>query len=145
MGLLINMPLWVLRLHARGTGRRARGRARAVAGGRDGGPLARAVPGVTRARPPAVAVIGLRRSGRTGNDESPCGRVAPACQPGPLGSYPIPVTAVRPGLSRRQAHGALCAPLKTYGKSSRVWDVSDASDESNGCRRSAAAPVPSEV
>ena len=31
----------------------------------------RAVPGVTLARPPAVAVVGLRRSGRTGNGESP--------------------------------------------------------------------------
>ncbi len=35
----------------------------AAAGGRDGGPLVRAVPGVTRGRPPAVAAAGLRRSG----------------------------------------------------------------------------------
>ena len=41
--------------------------------------------------------------------------------------------------------GALRAPLKTYGKSSRVWDVSDESYESNSYRRGAAAPVPSEV
>ena len=32
----------------------------AAAGGRDGGPLVRAVPGVTRGRPPAVAAAGLR-------------------------------------------------------------------------------------
>jgi hypothetical protein len=41
----------------------------------------RAIPGVTLARPPAMAVIGLRRGGRTGNGENPCGRLAPA-QPG---------------------------------------------------------------
>jgi hypothetical protein len=34
------------------------------------------VPGVAIGRPPAVAVIGLRRSGRTGNGEGPRGRVA---------------------------------------------------------------------
>jgi hypothetical protein len=56
----------------------------AADGGCDGGQMVSAVPGVTHARPPAVAVFGLRRSGRTGNGDSPCGRVAPACQPGRL-------------------------------------------------------------
>ena len=49
----------------------ARGPARAAAGGRDGGQLVWASARVTRARPPAVAVVGLRRNGRTGNGESP--------------------------------------------------------------------------
>jgi hypothetical protein len=34
------------------------------------------VPGAAVGRPPAVAVIGLRRSGRVGNGESPCGCMA---------------------------------------------------------------------
>ena len=83
-------------------------------GGRDGGQLMRAVPGVTRARPPAVAVIGLRRSGRTGNGESPRGRIAPACRARPLNSHLMPVRGQRAqDYPRRQAHGALRAPLKT--------------------------------
>ena len=76
------------------------GPARAAAGGRDGGQLVRAVPGVTRARPSAVAAIGLRRSGRTGNGESPRGRIAPARQPGPPSSRPIPVRGSAPGTTR---------------------------------------------
>jgi hypothetical protein len=78
----------------------ARDPARAAAGGRDGGQLVRAVPGVTRARPPAVAVIGLRRSGRTGNGESPRGRIAPAYQAGPLSSHPMPVRGSAPETTR---------------------------------------------
>ena len=54
------------------------GPAQAATGGRDDGQLVRVVHGVTLARPPAVAVVGLRRSGRTGNGENPCGRIAPA-------------------------------------------------------------------
>src|SRR5690348_2248022 len=45
------------------------------------------VSGVLRARLPAVAVFGLRRSGRTGNGGGPRGRIAPACQAGPLSSH----------------------------------------------------------
>jgi hypothetical protein len=105
--------------------------------------------GVTLGRPPAVAVVGLRRSGRTGNGENPRGRVVPACQAWSLSSHPIPVRGARLGPSRTvSARGALRAPLKTYGKSSRtcdVSDVSDVSDGSNNYRRSAAAPVPSEA
>jgi hypothetical protein len=55
-------------------------------GGRDCDEFVRAVPGVSVGRPPAVAVTGLRRSGRTGNNESPCGRFAPARQARPLRS-----------------------------------------------------------
>src|SRR5690349_14714833 len=88
MGLLTGMPLWV-RSFMPGALGLARGPARATAGGRDGGQLVRAVPGVTLAGPPAVAVIGLRRSGRTGNGEDPRGRIAPACQLGSLRSQPI--------------------------------------------------------
>jgi hypothetical protein len=51
-------------------------------GGRDGGQLVRAGGRGHACRPPAVAAIGLRRSGRTGNGESPRGRIAPACQLG---------------------------------------------------------------
>jgi hypothetical protein len=71
------------------------------------------VPGVTRARPPAVAVFGLRRSGRTGNGESPYGRIAPACQPGPLSSHPILVHSGAPRTTGAARRGALRAPLKT--------------------------------
>jgi hypothetical protein len=39
-------------------------------------------PGATRARPPAVAVTGLRRSGRTGNGESPAGGSRPPASQG---------------------------------------------------------------
>ena len=60
-------------------------------------------------RPPAVAVVGLRRSGRTGNGESPRGRVVPACQPGPLSSHPMPTRDSAPGIThvaRRTARSA---------------------------------------
>ena len=55
---------------------------------RDAGQLVRPVPGVTRARPSAVA-IGLRRSGRTGNGngngngKSPMGASRPRASPTP--------------------------------------------------------------
>jgi hypothetical protein len=80
----------------------ARGPARAAAGGRDGGQLVWASARVTRARPPAVAVVGLRRSGRTGNGESPAGAPHPpasrATQFTPMserGSEPRPTRAAR--------------------------------------------------
>ena len=65
-------------------------------------------PGSRLRRPPAVAVIGLRRSGRTGNGESPRGRIAPARQAGSLYPRPIPV----PGSATRAAAppGARRAP-----------------------------------
>jgi hypothetical protein len=53
---------------------------------RDGGSLVPSGVRVTLGRPPAVAVVGLRRSGRTGNGESPCGHDALACQDGQLRS-----------------------------------------------------------
>jgi hypothetical protein len=68
-----------------------------------------AVPEVTRARPPAVAVIGLRRSGRIGNGESPCGRIAPACQSGPLSSPLMLVCASAPRMSRATGRPARSA------------------------------------
>ena len=89
----------------------ARGPARAAAGGRDGGQSVRAGARGHACRPPAVAVIGLRRSGRTGNGESPRGRIAPACQPGLLSSHPIPVRDSAPRLPAPPAPGALRAPL----------------------------------
>jgi hypothetical protein len=50
--------------------------ARRAAGRRDGGHLVTDDARGLIARPPAVAVIGLRRGGRTGNGESPRGRTA---------------------------------------------------------------------
>jgi hypothetical protein len=79
------------------------------------------VPGVTCARPPAVAVIGLRRSGRTGNGESPP-RAHRARLPARAAQF-TPDSGPRQRArdhSRRKAHGALRAPLKTYRKFSRV-------------------------
>lgn len=58
-------------------------------------------------RPPAVAVLGLRRSGRTGNGDSPCGRIAPACQ------APEPGTGAR----RHTAHGN-CLTARPHGQHS---------------------------
>jgi len=52
------------------------------------------VPAARRGR------FGLRRSGRTGNGEGPRGRIAPACQLGPLSSHPIPVRGRAPGRTR---------------------------------------------
>jgi hypothetical protein len=120
MGLLTGTPLWTFVVSCRERPRRVRSQAGAVAGGRDGGQLVWGGARVTRARPPAVAVIGLRRSGRTGNGESPRGRSAPACQPGRSVHTRFRGMAVRRDYPRRQAHGALCAPLKTYRKSSRA-------------------------
>ena len=74
------------------------------------------VPGVTRARPPAVAVIGLRRSGRTGNGESPCGLIAPACQPGRSVTPDSGSPQRARDYLRRQAPGALRAPLMLVKK-----------------------------
>jgi hypothetical protein len=71
-GILNGTPAVIFRSFMPGRREQGRGvRREAAAGERDGGQLVRAVPGVTRARPPAVAVIGLRRSGRTGNGEGP--------------------------------------------------------------------------
>ena len=85
--------------------------ARAATDRRDSGQLVRAVPEVELARPPAVAVFGLRRSGRTGDGEGPRGCIAPAYQSGPLSTHPIPVCGARPGLpappSARRAPRAL--------------------------------------
>jgi hypothetical protein len=53
----------------------------AADGGRDVGQLVAAVSGVTHARAPAVAVFGLRRSGRTGNGENPAGASRPPASP----------------------------------------------------------------
>ena len=78
---------------------------------------ARSVPGVTYGRPPAVTVAGLRRSGQTGNGESPRGRIAPARRTRPSRLTPVAGARQRaqydPG---RQAHGALRAPLKPVQK-----------------------------
>jgi hypothetical protein len=57
-------------------------------------------PGVALARPPAVAAIGLRRSGRIGNSESPSGRIAPAYQVELLISHPMAVRGSAPGMTR---------------------------------------------
>jgi hypothetical protein len=86
-------------------------RRRPRAGGRNGGQLVQAVPGVTRARPPAVAVTGLRRSGRTGNGEGPAGASRPPASLGPSVHTRFRCTAACPRGPRRQAHGALRAPL----------------------------------
>jgi hypothetical protein len=49
--------------------------------------VVRAVPGIALDRPPGVAVLGLRRSGRTGNGESPAGASRPPA--GLLRSHPM--------------------------------------------------------
>ena len=86
---------------------------RAAAGGRDGGQLVRAVPGVTLGRPPAVAVIGLRRSGRTGNGEIPAGASRPPARPGPQFTPESGARQHAQDDPHHEAHGALRAPLKT--------------------------------
>ena len=81
------------------------------------------VSGVTCARPPAVAVFGLRRSGRTGNGEGPSGRIArlPAW---PLSSLPIPVRGGASGLpsppGARRAPRALDASEETPHPTARL-------------------------
>ncbi len=80
MGFLTARSGGVLQLHAKVPGMtqvRREPRPAAVTAASWCGP----VPGVTRARPPAVAVIGLRRSGRTGNGESPAGASRPPASP----------------------------------------------------------------
>jgi len=70
------------------------------------------VPGVTVGQPPAVTGIGLRRSGRTGNGDSPL-RADRARLPA-WADRLIPVSGAWPRgqcHSRRQAPGALRAPL----------------------------------
>jgi hypothetical protein len=63
---------------------------------------------VAPARPPAVAVVGLRRSGRTGKDETPRGRIAPARRGPALDSRPrAGAWLLAQEVPRRQAHGAL--------------------------------------
>src|SRR5262245_48789639 len=51
--------------------------ARSAAGGVTATSWCGSVPGVAVDRPPAVAVVGLRRSGRIGNGESPTGASSP--------------------------------------------------------------------
>jgi hypothetical protein len=60
----------------------------------------RAMPGVTLGRPPAVAVIGLRRSGRTGNGEGPLRAHRARLPPGSLSSHLIPVHGSVPRTTR---------------------------------------------
>ena len=110
---LAGTPLWTFVASCRGAARRARGLARPRPVGVTAASWCGPVPGVTRARPPAVAVTGLRWSGRTGNGEGSRGRIAPACQPGRSVHARSRCAAARPGQPRRQAHGALRAPLKT--------------------------------
>jgi len=65
------------------------------------------VPGVAVARPPAVAGIGLRRSGRTGNGESP--RAHRARLPGWAAQFP-PDSGSRQRLGLHALPGARRAP-----------------------------------
>jgi hypothetical protein len=90
----------------------ARGRGREG----DGGQLAQASARGHACRPPAVAVAGLRRSGRTGNGESPCGRIAPAKQPKPLSPYRFRCAAGALRTRRAAKPGALRAPLMLVKK-----------------------------
>jgi hypothetical protein len=71
-------------------------------GGRDGRQLVRDGVEGHASRPPAVAVLGLRQGGRTGNGESPRGRIAPARQPGPLSLRPMPVRGTASRLTPRR-------------------------------------------
>jgi hypothetical protein len=87
----------------------ARGPARAVAGGRDGGQLVWASARVTRARPPAVAVVGLRRNGRTGNGESPAGAPRPPASPARSVHARFRFAAARPRLPAPPRRPARCA------------------------------------
>jgi hypothetical protein len=78
------------------------GAARAAAGGRDGGQLLRGpMPGVTACPAARRGRFGLRRSGRPGNGQGPCGRTAPACQP----RHPV-----HPDVRARQRAQGLPAP-----------------------------------
>jgi hypothetical protein len=61
-------------------------------------------------RPPAVAVIGLRRSGRTGNSDGPAGASRPPAWRAAQ-STSDSGARLRPVPPRREAHGALRAPL----------------------------------
>src|SRR5262245_8441196 len=109
MGLLAGSPLWISRLEA------------GSAGGWDGvrraprpvGVMATSwcgpVRGVTRPRPPAVAVIGLRRSGRTGNGEGPPRAHRARLPARDAQSHRFRFAAARHGYLRRQAYGALRA------------------------------------
>ena len=83
--------------------------ARVAADGRDGGQLVRAgarghaCPAARRGRYRAKA------ERRTGNGEGPRGRIAPACQPGPLSSHQNRVRGSAPGMTRAARRTARAA------------------------------------
>ena len=115
MGLLTGPQLWAFAASCREAPGGGPGPARTTAGGRDGGQLVRAGAGVRLARPPAVAVFGLRRSGRTGNGEVPQARRA-RLPDWALSSHPhVDARRARDHPSS-QAPGALRAPLKIVMK-----------------------------
>ena len=118
-------------------------------GVRDGGDrLAAGAGGTALRRRPAPCVPNAKAAGRAAAHQR---RDSPPAQPPTAGTPPVqrlpsvnpaPMPGARPGptgLARRRR------ALEDVWKVLTVWDVSDVSDESDSYRRSAAAPVPSEV